>query len=83
MKNLVMLSLIGLFLNTALAKDVYVKGYTRSNGTYVQGHHRTTSDNTVNNNYSTSGNTNPYTGSNGTRPRDTDNQNNESYNYGD
>ena len=44
----------------------YVNGYTKSNGTYVQPYYRSDSDNTVKNNYSYSGNTNPYTGSVGT-----------------
>ncbi len=47
-------------------KDVYVRGYTRSNGTYVQGHYRTAPDHTINNNYSTYPNVNPYTGTMGT-----------------
>lgn len=44
------------------AKDVYVEGYTRSDGTVVQVHYRTAPDNTINNNFSTKGNVNPYTG---------------------
>lgn len=44
------------------AKDVYVEGYTRSDGTVVQGHYRSAPDNTINNNFSTKGNINPYTG---------------------
>ncbi len=56
----------------AEAKDVYVRGYTKSNGTYVEPHHRTAPDNTTSNNYSTQGNTNPYTGKAGTvSPTDT------------
>lgn len=43
----------------------YVKGYTRKNGTYVQGHYRSKSDFTKLNNYSTRGNLNPYTGKQG------------------
>ena len=53
----------------ANAGDSYVQSYTRSNGTYVQGYHRTTPDNTVNNNYGTQGNLNPYSGTSGSRPR--------------
>ena len=33
---------------TAIASDVYVHGYTRSDGTYVPGHHRTAPDASVN-----------------------------------
>jgi hypothetical protein len=42
--------------------DVWVNGYTRSNGTYVQGHYRSSPDGNPYNNYSFPGNTNPYTG---------------------
>lgn len=40
-----------------------VRGYTKSNGTYVAPHYRSDRDSTVKNNYSYSGNRNPYTGS--------------------
>ena len=46
--------------------QTYVNGYTRSDGTYVPGHYRSEANNTTIDNYSTSGNTNPYTGSRGT-----------------
>jgi hypothetical protein len=48
-----------------LAKDVYVDGYTRKDGTYVQPYHRSSPNNTVRDNYSYEGNTNPYTGEEG------------------
>ncbi|WP_297516447.1 hypothetical protein [Flavobacterium sp.] len=51
--------------------STYVSGYTRSNGTYVQGYYRTTPNYTRNDNYSTVGNLNPYTGTYGTKPADT------------
>ena len=54
----------------AFARDVYVHGYTRKDGTYVQPHYRTSPNSTRNDNYSTRGNINPYTGELGTRPRD-------------
>lgn len=47
-----------------------VSGYTNSRGTYVQPYTRTTPNNTRNDNYSTVGNNNPYTGSAGTKPAD-------------
>ncbi len=46
--------------------SVYVNGYTRSNGTHVQGYYRTAPNSTINDNYSTSPNVNPYTGTQGT-----------------
>jgi hypothetical protein len=42
--------------------DEYVHGYTRSDGTYVQGYMRSSPDGNPYNNYSFPGNTNPYTG---------------------
>jgi hypothetical protein len=51
----------------AWGNDVYVPGYSRSNGTYVDGHYRTKADGYSFNNYSYSGNINPYTGSVGTK----------------
>lgn len=47
--------------------DEYVRGYTRSNGTYVAPHYRSSPDRSYNNNWSVQGNTNPYTGQMGTR----------------
>lgn len=70
MKNLFFL--IVLFFTTALSfaqSQVWVSGYTRSNGTYVQGHYRTAPDYTRNNNWTTQGNVNPHTGKVGTLPR--------------
>ncbi|MEJ2816391.1 hypothetical protein [Caulobacter sp. CCG-8] len=53
---------------TADAQDHYVRGYTRSNGTYVAPHYQTNPNSTTSDNYSTRGNTNPYTGRPGTKP---------------
>lgn len=44
-----------------------VRGYYRSNGTYVEPHYRSNPNSTVWDNYSTRGNVNPYTGEIGTR----------------
>ena len=46
-----------------------VSGYTRSNGTYVQSHVRTMPNDTNWDNFSTKGNSNPFTGSTGHRKR--------------
>ena len=56
-----------------------VSGYTRSNGTYVQSHVRTMPNNTNWDNFSTIGNSNPFTGSKGHRARD---YSSSAYNYG-
>lgn len=58
------------FLSLAQRKsssDVYVNGYTRSNGTYVQPHYRTAPNSTTTDNFSERGNINPYTGKIGTK----------------
>lgn len=47
--------------------DTFVNGYTRSDGTYVQPHYRSSPNNTRIDNYSTRGNANPYTGKRGTQ----------------
>lgn len=46
--------------------STYVNGYYKQNGTYVNGYNRTTPNSTINDNYSTSPNINPYTGTQGT-----------------
>jgi len=50
--------------------QVSVKGYTRKDGTYVAPYQRTAPNSTRDDNYSTRGNINPYTGEPGTKPRD-------------
>jgi hypothetical protein len=45
--------------------DHYVPGYIRLDGTSVRGHHKTDSDDSFWNNYSSKGNINPYTGQTG------------------
>jgi hypothetical protein len=65
MKSLLLLIVI--FVGSLASADVYVEGYTRSNGTYVSPHYRSSPNGTTLDNYSTQGNTNPWTGSTGTR----------------
>lgn len=48
----------------------FTHGYYRKNGTYVQGHYSTNPNGTRNDNFSTRGNVNPYTGEVGTKPAD-------------
>lgn len=59
--------------------STFVNGYTKSNGTYVQGHYRSSKNSTNHDNYSTSRNYNPYTGSAGSRAKD---YSTGAYNYG-
>ena len=61
---------------------VFVKGYYRDNGTYVQPYYRTSPNNTVMDNWSTFPNVNPYTGEIGSKhfdnnyiPKNTQNNN--------
>ena len=66
-----LLFIIAILFTTALSfAQVSVRGYYRSNGTYVQPHQRTAPNYTRNDNYSTVGNVNPYNGKAGTQPRD-------------
>jgi hypothetical protein len=52
---------------TPAAADTRVRGHSRSDGTYVQPHDRSTPDRSYNNNWSVSPNVNPYNGHPGTR----------------
>jgi hypothetical protein len=47
--------------------DNYVQPHVRQDGTFVQGHYQTAPDRNPYNNYTTQGNSNPYTGQQGTR----------------
>ena len=57
-------------LSAGVMADELVKGYTKKDGTYVAPHYRTTPNKTVQDNYGTKGNTNPYTGQKGTESDD-------------
>lgn len=71
MKNLMAALLFVSFLAVPIVataqRDVYVNPYTRQDGTSVQGHYRSAPNNTRMDNWSTQGNTNPYTGQPGTQ----------------
>jgi hypothetical protein len=58
-----------LALGPALA-DTSVKGYYKKDGTYVQPHKRSDPNSSKTDNWSTKGNTNPYTGKEGTKDPD-------------
>lgn len=71
MKHLLLIAtfIFGLAFTTMAqtnSNHVYVNGYTKSNGTYVNGYTRTAPNSTINDNFSTYPNTNPYTGQTGT-----------------
>lgn len=65
-KNLFTLIIVSLMPLSFANADVYVRGYWRSNGTYVWPHYRSNPDYNFYNNWSTYPNLNPYTGNLGT-----------------
>jgi len=67
MKRLILALIASALVAPALSAQVRVKGYTRSDGTYVAPHYRSSPNSTTTDNYSTKGNVNPYTGEVGTR----------------
>lgn len=66
MKRLLLAMALLSVANVAIA-DKYVSGYTKSNGTYVQPHHRSDGNTVKYDNYSSKGNSNPYTGAQGSK----------------
>ncbi|MBO6271574.1 hypothetical protein J6O48_02200 [bacterium] len=64
MKNLLVLVLM--LSVVPIAHATHVRGHYRSNGTYVTPYNRTRANYTKMDNYSTRGNSNPYTGKWGT-----------------
>lgn len=54
--------LFGLVFGQTKPNHIKVSGYTRKDGTYVQPYFRTAPNSTNQDNFSTKGNTNPYTG---------------------
>jgi hypothetical protein len=69
MKTLAAVLVVATCATTLFARDVYVRPHVDRNGTYVEGHHRTAPNRTVDDNYGTRGNYNPYTGETGTERR--------------
>jgi hypothetical protein len=70
MKKVILALLAAAFIAPSLSAQVYVRGHTRSDGTYVAPHYRSSPNSTTLDNYSTRGNVNPYTGRVGTRDPD-------------
>lgn len=65
MKNLIVSTL--LLASSIAAADTSVSGYIRRDGTYVQPHMRSDSDQYRYNNFSSQGNSNRYTGQQGSQ----------------
>jgi hypothetical protein len=83
MHRLFLATVLFLTLQAGAFAQVSVDGYTRRDGTYVQPHHRSNPDNSYNNNWNVSPNTNPYTGQTGERqPTYNDRAPAPTYNYG-
>ncbi len=84
MKNII--KIIAVFIAIALSgiamsqNQVYVNGYYNQYGTYVAPHYRTAPNNTINDNWSTKPNYNPYTGKQGTVKPTNSYYNNSYYN---
>lgn len=68
--KILLILLLNIFFIIPVLADVYVRPYTKQDGTTVPGHYRSNPDGDLNNNWSTEGNTNPYTGQKGTRDPD-------------
>jgi hypothetical protein len=65
MKKLAVITFIA--FAAAASAQVHVRPHVNSNGTLVEGHYRGSPNKTDLDNYSTRGNTNPYTGEEGTK----------------
>ncbi len=63
-KLLLTILLLLIFVSTSFAQT-WVNGYTRKDGTYVEGYSRSEPNDTVQDNYSYKGNSNPFTGETG------------------
>ncbi|MGQ9523733.1 MAG: hypothetical protein ACUVTZ_02730 [Armatimonadota bacterium] len=64
---LALVCLLSVWIASAVAPEVYVKGYYTYRGTYVMPYYRSNPDGFFWNNWSTKGNINPYTGRPGHR----------------
>jgi len=81
MKRIALTLALATFAVSAFAAD-YVRPHVRKDGTFVQGHYRSSPDSSRYNNYSTKGNYNPYTGQRGTvSPHKSYEYRQPSYNY--
>lgn len=66
---LIVAVIIGFGVDLHAQSYSYVNSYSRADGSYVNGHYRTTADGYSGNNWSYSGNVNPFTGKVGTSLR--------------
>lgn len=59
--------LVGLLVANIAFADTNVRGYRKKDGTYVAPHHRSNSNSTQRDNWSSRPNSNPYTGKRGSK----------------
>jgi len=67
MRNIILILLTLTFFVSSVLADTYVRGYYKSNGTYVEPHYRSSPNSTTSDNWSTYGNVNPHTDKTGSR----------------
>lgn len=65
--KLKMLGALLVLVSVGAQASTHVQGYTRKDGTYVQPHFKSEPSRLKSDNYSASGNTNPYTGERGSK----------------
>lgn len=74
MKHTLLTLILGMLFNYSYSQtnpnSKYQQGYIKKNGTYVQPHYKTETNNTNHDNYSTITNRNTYTGSKGYKAKD-------------
>lgn len=80
MKKLALFFALLVPISSAVLADQYVRGHTRSDGTYVQPHYRSDANSNRYDNYSSQGNSNPYTGERGSQRNELSNP--PAYNQG-
>lgn len=67
MRKLGIAIVVLLVSGVALAKGTRVRGHTRKDGSYVAPHHRSSPNGKKSDNWGTKGNSNPYTGKEGSK----------------
>jgi len=65
MKKIMLFVVLAMCAPATAGADQWVNGHIRRDGTYVQGYHRSSPNRNRYDNYSSQGNTNPYTGKRG------------------
>ena len=65
MKKILFIIAISCLINSEINATRFVRGYYKKNGTYVAPSYRTRANSTKWDNYSTKGNSNPYSGRKG------------------